>query len=589
MTRAFVDSQRSNNNLLVSLHDDLPSLTDGQLSPLSAMHAPHVKPTMRSFSRLEDSSTQTQVEDNFFSESKDAQVCQLCRFAGTVESWRIPVQIQCHPLQIQLTSADLRHETDSSVRRRKTRRRASRRSLTDGKPPPNDEELRWKSRQRNSYPNDSDLLYSNSDEEQSYGRRFREYQSDYIQSMGDYTNYESFDVNAAEKSDAIIQIVHVETAKERDGDDDNDNRGGSMLSTLGTESSGQKDSGFSDVLVNRVWECEAFSVSEEDPAQMTDGQRSRTSLAKKLEQKQVAAKTESRFVEGSPIGMDEKTDQLNRMEKGSTVQLAQSSNVRESRPDDDQSTSGHSKTSDRAHQLFPDSPSPRLVNKPSERDAVVYHEDPAEVSTVQDQSAKRTGVLTRSFRKPSRQSDDELSKTTFHLRRSKSERASRNSIAVVDDDGHLKSDQPSSMSLTRALQMKTRRSVCFARLFKQICSATRVLAEHISNRYQLEKKIFQQLLDLKQMQIRSGQVNEQVFAKRLIESFRKDSVTVGLRPYDGAYSFLELETYLYSKLRCDWFGMFVSRGSRVYQDLNLPIWKRIFHLFRDFLFGGDLT
>ena len=64
-------------------------------------------------------------------------------------------------------------------------------------------------------------------------------------------------------------------------------------------------------------------------------------------------------------------------------------------------------------------------------------------------------------------------------------------------------------------------------------------------RYQLERKIFQQLLELKQMQIRSGQSNEQVFAKRLIESFRKDSVTVGLRPYDGGYSFFELENYLY--------------------------------------------
>ena len=47
------------------------------------------------------------------------------------------------------------------------------------------------------------------------------------------------------------------------------------------------------------------------------------------------------------------------------------------------------------------------------------------------------------------------------------------------------------------------------------------------------------------MQIRSGLANEQVFAKRLIESFRKDAVTVGLRPFDGPYSFKDLETYLY--------------------------------------------
>lgn len=53
------------------------------------------------------------------------------------------------------------------------------------------------------------------------------------------------------------------------------------------------------------------------------------------------------------------------------------------------------------------------------------------------------------------------------------------------------------------------------------------------------------MLDLKQMQIRSGQANEQVFAKRLIDSIRKEANTVGLRPYDGAYSFQQLETYLY--------------------------------------------
>ncbi len=63
----------------------------------------------------------------------------------------------------------------------------------------------------------------------------------------------------------------------------------------------------------------------------------------------------------------------------------------------------------------------------------------------------------------------------------------------------------------------------------------------------MERKIFQQLLDLKQMQIRIGQANEQVFAKRLIDGFRKDAVTVGLRPYDGSYSFQQLEVYLYSK------------------------------------------
>ena len=74
----------------------------------------------------------------------------------------------------------------------------------------------------------------------------------------------------------------------------------------------------------------------------------------------------------------------------------------------------------------------------------------------------------------------------------------------------------------------------------------------------MERKIFQQLLDLKQMQIRIGQANEQVFAKRLIDGFRKDAVTVGLRPYDGSYSFQQLEVYLYSKFLIHFQFMFGS-------------------------------
>lgn len=120
-------------------------------------------------------------------------------------------------------------------------------------------------------------------------------------------------------------------------------------------------------------------------------------------------------------------------------------------------------------------------------------------------------------------------KQTFLLRRTKSERRS-------EHDGlspHPPTNPPSErikykaeipISVIRAAQAKTRR-------------------------YNLERKIFQQLLDLKQMQIRIGQANEQVFAKRLIDGFRKDAVTVGLRPYDGSYSFQQLEVYLYSQLR----------------------------------------
>ena len=50
-------------------------MTDSQLSTMSSvLHAPQFKPILRSYSRLEDSSTQTQVEESFYGECKDVQV-----------------------------------------------------------------------------------------------------------------------------------------------------------------------------------------------------------------------------------------------------------------------------------------------------------------------------------------------------------------------------------------------------------------------------------------------------------------------------------------------------------------------------------
>ena len=64
-------------------------------------------------------------------------------------------------------------ETESGLRRRRIRRRAQqRRSLTDPRPPPNDEELRWKSRQR--YSDDSGS--ERDDEQHLPGSRYHQQQ-----------------------------------------------------------------------------------------------------------------------------------------------------------------------------------------------------------------------------------------------------------------------------------------------------------------------------------------------------------------------------------------------------------------------------
>ena len=141
-------------------------------------------------------------------------------------------------LQIQLTSADLRPcETESGLRRRKIRRRAQarRRSLTESRPPPNDEELRWKSRhhrhQRTTYSDDSDLssdpCKSDRDTRDSrdaapYGRRFMpnltHYASDGFDELNSgLTELDELnarpnkldELNRLEKSGPVVELLKV--------------------------------------------------------------------------------------------------------------------------------------------------------------------------------------------------------------------------------------------------------------------------------------------------------------------------------------------------------------------------------------------
>ena len=69
-----------------------------------------------------------------------------------------------------------------------------------------------------------------------------------------------------------------------------------------------------------------------------------------------------------------------------------------------------------------------------------------------------------------------------------------------------------------------------------------------AGRYHLERRIFQELLELKRLQIRAGRANEQVLVKRLVDEYHKAGLTVGMRQYDGAYTFRSFEKYLYGRL-----------------------------------------
>lgn len=70
-------------------------------------------------------------------------------------------------------------------------------------------------------------------------------------------------------------------------------------------------------------------------------------------------------------------------------------------------------------------------------------------------------------------------------------------------------------------------------------------------RYHLERKIFQHLLELKRLQIRTGQSNEAVLVKRAIDDYHRSILsTVGAGRYKQKdYTFKSFEKFLYDSLR----------------------------------------
>ncbi|CAG2159100.1 unnamed protein product [Oppiella nova] len=68
-------------------------------------------------------------------------------------------------------------------------------------------------------------------------------------------------------------------------------------------------------------------------------------------------------------------------------------------------------------------------------------------------------------------------------------------------------------------------------------------------KYQLERKLFEELHDLKRFQIRSGRSNEILMVKRLIDKFRKDVKAPGMSDFSGSYTYKNYEYYLYDQLR----------------------------------------
>ncbi|XP_049798922.1 uncharacterized protein LOC126234270 [Schistocerca nitens] len=68
-------------------------------------------------------------------------------------------------------------------------------------------------------------------------------------------------------------------------------------------------------------------------------------------------------------------------------------------------------------------------------------------------------------------------------------------------------------------------------------------------KYHMERRIFQQLLELKRLQIRAGRANEHVLVKRLVDDYRRAGLIVGLKGFHGPFTFRAFEKYLYDQLR----------------------------------------
>jgi hypothetical protein len=123
--------------------------------------------------------------------------------------------------------------------------------LTDPRPPPNDEELRWKSRQR--YSDDSG---SESDDEQHLpGLRYHQQQQQQRPNLSQFVSVGGAPGTGGSGGDGSsqglsnINTIHLEPlVKSSQVATDLAVRSQSILSNAGTESSGQKDSGFSDLV-----------------------------------------------------------------------------------------------------------------------------------------------------------------------------------------------------------------------------------------------------------------------------------------------------------------------------------------------------
>lgn len=62
----------------------------------------------------------------------------------------------------------------------------------------------------------------------------------------------------------------------------------------------------------------------------------------------------------------------------------------------------------------------------------------------------------------------------------------------------------------------------------------------------MERRIFEELQELKNCQIKCSRVNEPLYVKRMVDSFKRDAIP-GFTDYREAYTFKAYEKFLYGQ------------------------------------------
>ncbi|XP_044013213.1 ankycorbin isoform X2 [Aphidius gifuensis] len=107
----------------------------------------------------------------------------------------------------------------------------------------------------------------------------------------------------------------------------------------------------------------------------------------------------------------------------------------------------------------------------------------------------------------------------------------------------------------RVSKIPKRNIKCYPNTKKQQALNMETITRDVSinlRRYHLERKIFFQLMELKRLQIRHGQTNENVLVKRQVEAFHKAGMAgpaLGVARYDQPLTFKNFEGFLYEQLR----------------------------------------